>query len=127
VTAAAANSAIPNDGPMSDFVGPFDVTSTLTGERYQVRVSHLWNGIATRHSDTVDTKFLVDGRAAIVGLAHTGFVEFRARAGRDLTDREASFVAAEYLRERLEEEDERPLYDVPAAELARLIEKIGVR
>jgi hypothetical protein len=127
VTAAAANSAIPNDGPMSDFVGPFDVTSTLTGERYQVRFSHLWNGIATRHSDTVDTKFLVDGRAAIVGLAHTGFVEFRARAGRDLTDREASFVAAEYLRERLEEEDERPLYDVPAAELARLIEKIGVR
>jgi hypothetical protein len=127
VTAAAANSTIPNDGPMSDFVGPFDVTSTLTGERYQVRFSHLWNGIATRHSDTVDTKFLVDGRAAIVGLAHTGFVEFRARAGRDLTDREASFVAAEYLRERLEEEDERPLYDVPAAELARLIEKIGVR
>jgi len=127
VTAAAANSAIPNDGPMSDFVGPFDVTSTLTGERNQVRFSHLWNSIATRHSDTVDTKFLVDGRAAIVGLAHTGFVEFRARAGRDLTDREASFVAAEYLRERLEEEDERPLYDVPAAELARLIEKIGVR
>jgi len=127
VTAAAANSAIPNDGPMSDFVGPFDVTSTLTGERYQVRFSHLWNGIATRHSDTVDAKFLVDGRAAIVGLAHTGFVEFRARAGRDLTDREASFVAAEYLRERLEEEDERPLYDVPAAELARLIEKIGIR
>ena len=127
MTAAAANSAIPNDGAMSDFVGPFDVTSTLTGERYQVRFSHLWNGIATRHSDTVDTKFLVDGRAAIVGLAHTGFVEFRARAGRDLTDREASFVAAEYLRERLEEEDERPLYDVPAAELARLIEKIGIR
>ena len=127
MTAAAANSVIPNDGPMSDFVGPFDVTSTLTGERYQVRFSHLWNGIATRHSDTVDSKFLVDGRAAIVGLAHTGFVEFRARAGRDLTDREASFVAAEYLRERLGEEDERPLYDVPAAELARLIEKIGIR
>ena len=127
MTAAAANSVIPNDGAMSDFVGPFDVTSTLTGQAYQVRFSHLWNGIATRHSDTVDTKFLVDGRAAIVGLAHTGFVEFRARAGRDLTDREASFVAAEYLRERLEEEDERPLYDVPAAELARLIEKIGIR
>ena len=127
MTAAAANSVIPNDGAMSDFVGPFDVTSTLTGERYQVRFSHLWNGIATRHSDTVDSKFLVDGRAAIVGLAHTGFVEFRARAGRDLTDREASFVAAEYLRERLGEEDERPLYDVPAAELARLIGKIGVR
>lgn len=118
---------IPNDGAMSDFVGPFDVVSPLTGQNYQVRFSHLWNGIATRHSDTVDTKFLVDGRPTIVGLAHTGFVEFRTRAGRDLTDREASFVAAEYLRERLEEEDERPLYDVSAGELTRLIEKIGIR
>jgi hypothetical protein len=127
VSAAAVNSAIPNGGPMSEFVGPFDVTSTLTGQSYKVRFSHLWNGIATRHSDTVDTKFLVDGRAAIVGLAHTGFVQFRTRAGRDLTDREASLAAAEYLRERLEQEDERPLYDVSAGELERLIEKIGIR
>jgi hypothetical protein len=127
VTSAAANSTIPNNGAMSDFVGPFDVTSALTAQTYQVRFSHLWNGIATRHSDSVDTKFLVDGRAVIVGLAHPGFVQFRARAGRDLTDREASFVAAEYLREQLAQEDERPLYDVPPGEIARLIEKIGIR
>jgi hypothetical protein len=127
VTARAAHSTIPNDGAMSEFVGPFAVTSPLTGQTYQVRFSHLWNGISTRHSDTVDTKFLVDGRAAIVGLAHTGFVEFRARAGRDLTDREASHLAAQYLRERLKEADERPLYDVSAGELGRLIEKVGIR
>jgi hypothetical protein len=127
MAATASKLTIPNDGAMSDFVAAFDVVSPLTGQNYQVRFSHLWNGIATRHSDTVDTKFLIDGRAAIVGLAHTGFVEFRARAGRDLTDREASIAAAEYLRERLEEEDERPLYDVSAVELARLIEKIGIR
>ena len=112
---------------MSEFIGPFDVTSTLTGQTYHVRFSHLWNAIATRHSDSVDSKFLVDGRAAIVGLAHPGFVQFRARGGRDLTDREASFVAAEYLRERLQQEDERPLYDVSAGEVERLIEKIGIR
>jgi hypothetical protein len=127
MAAPAPKPMIPNGGAMSDFVGPFDVVSPLTGQNYQVRFSHLWNGIATRHSDTIDTKFLVDGRAMIVGLAHTGFVEFRARSGRDLSDREASFAAAEYLRERLEEEDERPLYDVSAGELARLIEKIGIR
>jgi len=127
MSATASKPTIPNEGTMSEFVGPFEVVSPLTGQNYQVRFSHLWNGIATRHSDTVDTKFLVDGRGAIVGLAHTGFVQFRARAGRDLTDREASFVAAEYLRERLEEEDERPLYDVSEVELARLIEKIGIR
>jgi hypothetical protein len=44
-----------------------------------------------------------------------------------MTDREASFVAAEYLRERLEQEDERPLYDVSAGEIERLLEKIGIR
>jgi hypothetical protein len=117
---------IPNDGPMSQFVGPFDVVSPLTGQTYSVRFSHAWNGIATRHSDSVDTKFLIDGRAAIVGLAHTGFVSFREHAGRDLSDREASYVAAEYLKERLEQEDERPLYDVSADDLLRLIEKIGI-
>jgi hypothetical protein len=112
---------------MSDFVGPFDVVSPLTRQTYRVRFSHVWNGIATRHSDSVDTKFLVDGRAALVGLAHTGFVQFRERAGRDLTDREASHLAAEYLKERLEEEDERPLYDVPPENLLRLIDKLGIR
>jgi hypothetical protein len=112
---------------MSDFVGPFDVSSKLTDQSYRCRFSHLWNGIATRHSDTIDCKFFVDGRAVVVGLAHPAFVEFRARAGRDLTDREAGLLAAAYLRERLEQEDERTLYDVSAADVLRLIEKLGIR
>jgi hypothetical protein len=122
-----AATTIPNQGPMSDFVGPFDVSSKLTDGAYHVLFSHLWNGIATRHSDTVDTRFFVDGRAVVVGLAHAGFVQFRDRAGRDLTDREASFLAAEYLRERLEQEDERPLYDVSSEDELRLIDKLGIR
>ena len=85
------------------------------------------NGIATRHADTIDTKFFVDGEAHVVGLAHTAFVKFREKTGRDLTDREASFVAAEYLRERLEEDDVRPLYDVPESEVLRLINLIGIK
>lgn len=116
-----------NNGAMSLFVGPFEVTSKLSGQEYQCRFSHMWNGVATRHSDTIDTKFYVDGAARVVGLAHTAFVAFRARRGRDLTDREASYVAAEYLRERLEEEDERPLYDVTEADVLRLIEQVGIK
>jgi hypothetical protein len=112
---------------MSQFVGAFEVTSKLSGKVYQCRFSHMWNGVATRHSDTIDTKFFVDGEPHVVGLAHTAFVKFREKSGRDLTDREASFVAAEYLRERLEEEDERPLYDVPEADVLRLIEMIGIK
>ena len=63
----------------------------------------------------------------MIGLAHTAFVKFREKADRDLTDREASFIAAEYLRERLEEEDIRPLYDVPESEVLRLINLIGIQ
>jgi hypothetical protein len=122
-----AGTTIPNQGAMSDFVGPFDVPSKLTDEAYHVRFSHLWNGIATRHSDTVDTKFFVDGRGVVLGLAHTGLVRFAAHAGRGLTDREASFLAAEYLRERLQQEDERSLYDVSGEDVLRLIEKLGIR
>jgi hypothetical protein len=116
-----------NVGAMSQFVGPFEVTSKLSGQTYRCRFSHMWNGIATRNADTIDTKFFVDGEAHVVGLAHTAFVKFREKSGRDLTDREASFVAAEYLRERLEEEDIRPLYDVPESEVLRLMNLIGIK
>jgi hypothetical protein len=116
-----------NNGAMSQFVGAFEVVSKLAGKVYKCRFSHMWNGIATRHSDTIDTKFFVDGEAIVVGLAHTGFVKFREKAGRDLSDREASFIAAEYLKERLEEEDERTLYDVTGDDVTRLIEQIGIK
>ncbi len=113
--------SIPNIGAMSEFVGAFDVPSKLTDQVYHCRFSHMWNGIATRHADTIDTKFFVDGRGVVVGLAHTAFYDFRVRTGRDLTDREASYIAAEYLRERLEEEDEHSLYDVQKEDVSRLI------
>ena len=122
-----ARPVLANAGAMSQFVGAFEVESKLTGKIYQCRFSHMWNGIATRHADTIDTKFFVDGQALVLGLAHTAFVKFREKAGRDLTDREASFIAAEYLRERLEEEDERPLYDVSEEDVLRLIAQIGIK
>ena len=118
---------IRNQGAMSEFVGEFDVTSRLTDRTYRCRFSHLWNGIATRHSDTVDTKFLVDGKGTIVGLAHPGLVEFTAKSGREISDREASYVAAQYLREQLEQEDERPLYDVSPADVQRIIGLLGIQ
>jgi len=116
-----------NNGPMNTFIGAFEVTSRLSGHVYQCSFSHIWNAIATRHSDTIDAKFLVDQEGRIVGLNHSAFVEFRSKAGRDLTDREASFVAAEYLRERLEEEDVRPLYDVTHEQVTRLIQQVGIK
>src|ERR1700741_1349858 len=82
---------------MNQFIGAFEVTSKLSGHVYDCRFSHIWNAIATRHSDTIDAKFEVDGEGRIVGLAHPAFVESRKKACRALPAREASFVAAEYL------------------------------
>lgn len=118
---------LPNIGSMCEFVPPFEVSSKLTGQTYQCRFSHMWNAITTRHSDTIDCKFFVDGRTVVLGLAHTAFFEFRNRAGRDLTDREASYIAAQYLAERLEQEEERALYDVSHADVLRIIERLGIR
>jgi hypothetical protein len=125
--AKTAPPTIPNAGAMSEFIGPFDVPSKVTDIVYRCRFSNCWNGIATRHSDTIDCKFFVDGKGVLVGLAHPGFVEFRERTKRNLTDREASYIAAEYLRERLEQEDEHSLYDVSATDVLHLIEKLAIR
>ena len=122
-----ASIGMPNHGAMSEFVGEFDVTSRLTDHAYHCRFSHLWNGIATRHSDSVDTKFLVDGNGAVVGLAHTGVIQFTEKYGRNLSDREASYIAAQYLREQLEQEDERPLYDVSVADVGRIVAMLGIQ
>ena len=121
------STTIANAGVMSEFVPAFEVRSKLTDQTYACRFSHMWNGIATRHSDTIDCKFIVDGRGVVLGLAHTAFAEFRLRAGRGLTDRESAWLAAAYLAERLEEEEERSLYDVSHAEVIRLTEKLAIK
>ncbi len=119
---------IPKARVMADLVEPFKVRARLTGEDYTVRFSHLWSAVATRHSDTIDCKFLVNGRGVIVALAHTGFVEFRQRAGRSLTDPEAAGIAAAYLRECLEadRDTDRDTLFVSREEVLRLAKKLGL-
>src|SRR5262249_53045417 len=117
---------LPNNGAMSQFVGAFEVVSKLTGKVYHCRFSHMWNGIATRHADTIDTKFFLEGDALVVGLSHTAFVKFRSRSGRHHTDRNPSWGAAKSVRERLKEEDERKLYEVAEDDVPRLIAQVGI-
>ncbi len=51
----------------------------------------------------------------------------RKNPAANLSDREASYIAAQYLREQLEQEDERPLYDVSAADVTRIIAMLGIQ
>jgi hypothetical protein len=125
--AETQSTSISNAGPMSEFINAFDVRSKVTDYVYHCRFSSLWNAIATRHSDTVDCKFFVDGRAIVVGLSHPGMIEFARRTGRNPSDRELSYIAAEYLRERLEQEDEHSLYNASAEEVVRLAIQLVLR
>lgn len=119
---------LPRAKVMSELVEPFTVRARLTGEDYNVRFSHLFSAVATRHSDTIDCKFLVNGRGIVVALAHPGFVEFRRRGRRSLTDEETAGIAAAYLREWLEadRDTERTLLTVSADDVLRLAEKLGL-
>ncbi|MGH9863173.1 MAG: hypothetical protein ACRD35_07095 [Candidatus Acidiferrales bacterium] len=119
---------IPRAKVMSELVAPFTARARLTGVEYTVRFSHLWSAVATRHSDTLDCKFFVNGRSVTVALAHPGFVEFRVRSGRSLTDEEAAQVAATYLRECLEadRDTDRPLLTVSGEDVLGLAEKLGL-
>jgi len=123
----AMPSTIYNAGRMSEFVPAFEVRSPLTGDTFHCRFTFVHNGIAPRHSDTIDANFLVEGRKVLVGLAHTAFVTFRERAHRDLTDRESSYVAAAFLAERLEQADEHPLFNVSHDDVLRLVARLDIR
>lgn len=118
--------SIPPARVMSELTEPFTVRTRRTGEEYHVRFSHLFSAIATRHSDTLDCKFVVNGRGLVVALALPAFVEFHQRAGRPLTDQEAAYLAAAWLREYLEADNDAslsPLY-VSREEVLRLAGKL---
>jgi len=118
---------IPPAKVMSEMVAPFTVRARLTGEEYSVLFSHLWSAVATRHSDTMDAKFLVNGRGLIVALPHPAFVDFKRRAGRSLLDQEAAQIAAACLREYLEaDNDPNVAYlTVPHEDVLRVARQLG--
>jgi hypothetical protein len=119
---------IPPAKVMSEMVAPFTVRARLTGEESSIRFSHLWSAVATRHSDTMDCKFLVNGRGLIVALPHPAFVDFKRRAGRSLLDEEAAQIAAACLREYLEaDNDPNVAYlTIPHEEMLRVARQLGL-
>ena len=88
---------------MSYLIAPFEVSSRALAEPVKVRFVHLFAAIATRHSDTVDAVFLVDGRKAIVAISFATLAELRERQGINLTDQQLADMAALYLRRTLEQ------------------------
>lgn len=80
----------------------FTATDPLTHESVHCEFQCLTVGIATRHSDTVDLKFLVNGEGVWLGLPHPAWVEFKRRTGVPLSDRMAVDLGGCYLKQAIE-------------------------
>lgn len=96
---------------MSYIVTPFEVSSQALAEPVKARFVHLFSAIATRHSDTIDCVFLVNGRRVTVSISCAALTDLRDKK-RYLTDQQLAEIAALRLRRTLEQG-----YDATEAEL----------
>jgi hypothetical protein len=97
---------------MSHIVLPFEVSSKALLETARVRFVQLISAIATRHSDTIDCIFLVDGQKVTVAISCAALTELRERDHIYFTDQQLAEIAAAILRRTLEQG-----YDATQAEL----------
>ncbi len=80
----------------------FECASRVDGTRYRCYFVFLQTAISLRHSDTVDVRFLVNGKRITVALPHVAFARHAQQKGRPITDEQAASIAAWYLTEALE-------------------------
>lgn len=83
---------------MSYIVTPFEVSSKGLPSPVKVHFVHLYSAIATRHSDSIDAVFLLNGRKATVAISCATLADLRGREGKELTDQQLAEIAALILR-----------------------------
>ena len=87
---------------MSYVVTPFEVSSKALGEPVKCRFVHLFPGIATRHRDSIDCLFLVNGKRVTVAISCATLAQLREREGKVFSDQQLAEIATRYLRRTLE-------------------------
>lgn len=80
----------------------FECVARIDGTRFRCYFVFLQTAISLRHADTVDVRFLVNGKRITVALPHAAFAECARRSGSVLTDGRAAQIAAVCLKEALE-------------------------
>ena len=87
---------------MSYIVTPFEVSSKGLESPVKVHFVHLYPAIATRHSDSMDAAFLVDGQKSVVAISCATLAQLRQDEGKSFTDQQLADIAALHLRRTLE-------------------------
>ncbi|MGH9474315.1 MAG: hypothetical protein ACRD1M_16420 [Terriglobales bacterium] len=106
----------------------FTVQDPLTHESFHCEYRSLVVGIATRHSDTVDIEFEVNGNRIWLGLPHPAWVEFKRLTGVALSDRMAVDLAGLYLKRAIENglgADRNHWNDITVADVMELAASLG--
>ena len=80
----------------------FTATDRWTGEPVHCTYQAIIVAIATRHADAIDIKFLASGRPVWIAIPHRAWVEYKARAGKVITDPLAIQIAGHYLKSAIE-------------------------
>lgn len=97
---------------VSFLVTPFEVSSKGLADPVLCRFVHILSGIATRHSDTMDCIFLVNGRKVTIAISCAALTELREGEHKPLSDQQLAAIAALLLRRTL-----RDGYDLAHGEL----------
>ena len=101
---------------MSFFVTPFEVSARAFGEPIKCRFVHVFPGIATRHSDTIDCVFRLNGHPVIVAIPCRTLNELRDREHKYLTDQQLAEIAGLHLRRILENAYDPRQVELPVGE-----------
>ena len=87
---------------VSYVITPFEVSSKALKEPAKCRFVHLYPAIATRHSDTIDCVFRVNGRTATVAISCAGLKRLADQGHTPWRDQQLAEIAALHLRRVLE-------------------------
>jgi hypothetical protein len=80
----------------------FTVNDRWTGEPLHCTWKGTIVAIATRHADSTDVRFAVNGKPVWIALPNLAWVEQRRRTGKVITDYLAAQIAGRYLKQAIE-------------------------
>jgi hypothetical protein len=104
----------------------FTVTDRWTGEPLHCTWKGTIVAIATRHADSTDIRFAVNGKPVWIALPNLAWVEQRRRTGKVITDYLAAQVAGLYLKQAIESgyDNGREMYTMTVDEVLDLAQAI---
>jgi hypothetical protein len=112
---------------MSHIMMPFEVASHALPQPAKVRFVQIYSAIATRHSDTIDCVFRVNGEKAVVATSCATLTQLHEAEGKSFTDQQLVNIAARLLRRTLEAGYDATEAELPlrGEEFCRLAKELG--